>query len=245
MKVVAIVEARLCSERLPGKVLLPIQGKPALECLLERLKRVKNIDEIVLATTKNPADSTLASLGRRLNIESYRGSEEDVMGRVLEAAQEAEADAIVEITGDCVLLSPKVLEDAIEEFKQGEVDILTNTRNGSYPQGVDVQIYSVPHLAEAYEKTQDAAHREHVSLYFYENADQYRIKDLEAPEGFRAPDYRFQLDYLEDYEFIRAVYGKLYPTNHHFDLPEIFELLNEKPGLVEINRHMEEKAVRS
>ncbi len=244
MKVVAIVEARLCSERLPGKVLLPIEGRPALECLLERLKRVKNVDEIVLATTKNPADTALASLGRRLNIESYRGSEDDVMGRVLEAAQEAEADVIVEITGDCILLSPELLEAAIDEYKQGDVDILTNTKQLSYPQGVDVQIFSVKLLEDAYEKTQDPAHREHVSLYFYENEHAYRIKHLQAPEEYRAPEYRFQLDYLEDYEFLRAVYRHLYPENPHFDLKEIFELLKDKPGLVTINKDMQEKPVR-
>lgn len=244
MKINAIIEARMNSSRLPGKVLMHILGKPALSHLIERLKRTKYIKDIILATTINPKDDVLEKFANDNGIKCYRGSEEDVMGRVVQAATVINTDVIVEITGDCVLIAPEVIDKAIEIYKTGKYDIVSNTWNFSYPQGTDVQIFSHKLLADAYEKTKDPAHREHVSLYFYENPDLYKIYFLEAPPEFKAPHLRFQLDYKEDLEFIRKIYEELHPKNKEFSLKEIFQLLNDKPELAKINSHMKEKEIR-
>jgi spore coat polysaccharide biosynthesis protein SpsF len=244
MTTVATIEARMSSRRLPGKVLLPIEGKPALAQLLERLRQARKIDDVVLATTVNPADAALVDLARGLGVRSYRGSEGDVLDRVLQAAESVHADTIVEVTGDCPLLCPEVIDRAVEIYESGAGDVVSNTWKPSYPQGVDAQVFSRRLLKEASGLTRDPAHREHVSLFFYEHPDRYRIHLFEAPPDFRAPELRFQMDYAEDLEFVRAVYAELYPKNPRFGLREILDLLRRKPELKRINDHCVEKPVR-
>jgi len=242
--IVATIEARMRSSRLPGKVLMPILGKPALGRLLERLQRAKKIDEIVLATTVDPSDDTLETFGRSVGVQCYRGSEDDVLDRVVRAAASAGADVIVEITGDCTLLCPEVIDHAIELYRINDYDVVSNTWNLSYPQGVDAQVFPYRLLADVAQKTTDPAHREHVSLYFYEHPELYRIHVFDAPSEFHAPELRFQLDYPEDLEFIRSVYAELYPENPEFSLGDIFALLARKPALKDINAHCKEKTIR-
>jgi len=244
MNTVATVEARVSSSRLPGKVLMPLAGKPALAHLIERLLQARTVDEVVLATTVNPADNALEDLARRLGVGLYRGSEEDVLDRVLQAAGSVRADTIVEVTGDCPLLCPEVIDQAVNLYKSGAGDVVSNTWRPSYPQGVDAQVFSRRLLEEASRMTRDVAHREHVSLYFYENPDRYRIHVFEAPPEFRAPDLRFQLDYAEDLQFIRAVYAELYPSNPRFGLRDILDVLGRRPELKLINAHCVEKPLR-
>jgi spore coat polysaccharide biosynthesis protein SpsF len=242
--IVATVEARMGSSRLPGKVLLPILGKPALAHLLERLGRARRVDRIVVATTTNPADDAIDALARSVGAGSYRGSEDDVLDRVRRAAATVDADTIVEVTGDCPLLCPEVIDRAVEIYRTNTFDVVTNTWRLSYPQGVDAQVFARALLEEAAGETRDPAHREHVSLYFYENPDRYSIHVFEAPPEVRAPELRFQLDYPEDLAFIRAVYGELYPANPAFGLSDIFALLARRPELRRINAHVREKPVR-
>jgi spore coat polysaccharide biosynthesis protein SpsF len=244
MRIIATVEARMSSSRFPGKVLMPVLGEPALSRLVERLRRVKQLDGIVIATTVNTVDDPIADLARRIGVESYRGSEEDVMGRVIEAARSVRADVIAEVTGDCTLLAPEVIEEAVTIYRQGGCDVASNTWKPSYPQGVDAQVFAASLLAEAYAQTTDPVHREHVSLAFYENQERYRIHHMTAPEPFRAPDARFQLDYPQDLQFIRAVYEALYPGNPVFSLKEIFQLLRTHPHLKTINAGVSEKPLR-
>ena len=241
---VATIEARTGSSRLPGKVLMPVLGMPALARLVERLKRARRVDAIVLATTVNPEDDALEELGRSLGIGVYRGSEEDVLDRVLQAAACAGAGDIVEITGDCTLLCPEILDQAVEIYLRGDVDVVSNTWEPSYPQGIDAQVFRYASLADAARRTSEPAHREHVSLYFYEHPELYRIHRFQAPAEFRAPELRFQLDYPEDLAFIRSVYGELYPVNPEFSLQDIFALLCRKPELKDINSACKEKPVR-
>ena len=242
--IVATIEARTGSTRLPGKVLMPILGEPALARLVERLKRSRRVDAIVLATTSNPADDAVENLGRLLGVGVYRGSEDDVLNRVLHAAASVGADDIVEITGDCTLLCPEVVDRAVEIYSLGNYDVVSNTWETSYPQGIDAQVFRYDKLADAAQRSFEPAHREHVSLYFYEHPELYSIYRFQAPPEFRAPELRFQLDYPEDLAFIRSVYGELYPVNPKFSLGDIFELLSRKPELKDINAGCKEKAVR-
>lgn len=245
MKIVASVEARMGSSRLPGKMLMDVHGKPAIQRLFDRLREAKMLDDIVLATTTSASDDVLEAWAKRSKVNIFRGSEEDVLERVVRAQAMMKADIIVEITGDCPLLDPDVIDLGIETFLANDCDVVTNARLPSYPQGVDVQIFRFESLKKVAETITDPAVREHVSLYFYENPQTYRVINLIAPKAWRMPGQRLQLDYLEDLELIRSIYARLEPRlGPLFGLSDLVALLVSEPSLREINAHCEEKPVR-
>jgi spore coat polysaccharide biosynthesis protein SpsF len=244
-RIVASIEARMGSSRFPGKVLAPIGGQPALTHVARRLRRCRWLDGIILATTAAPADDVLEAWAHAENLPFHRGSEEDVLTRVVEAQQKMQSEIVVEITGDCVLLDPEVIDLGIVTFLENDCDVVTNARKLSFPMGADVQVYRLRDLEHVGQTVQDPAVHEHVSLYFYEHPELYRVIHLFAPARWHAPDFRFQLDYLEDYRFITEVYQRLEPVyGEAFGLEEIMTLLRREPHLVEINRHCVEKAPR-
>src|SRR5439155_17526415 len=142
MKVVATIEARMRSSRLPGKVLRPVVGKPLLELLIERLRRARRIDQVVVATTDNPADDAIAEVAGRSGAACFRGSEEDVLDRVLRAAQSVAADVIVEITADCPLADPHVVDRMVEVYLANKYDYVANVLRPTYPAGFEVQVFA-------------------------------------------------------------------------------------------------------
>ena len=243
MRTVCTIEARMTSSRLPGKVLLEAAGKPLLEHMVERLRRVDALDEIVIATTEEASSDPIAELADRLGIGCFRGSEEDVLARVLGAAQAYDADLIVETTGDCPLIDPGVIAHVIERFHDGDVDYCSNTMERTYPRGMDVQAFPTAVLAEVAELTNDPADREHVSLYIYEHPERYRLRSVvsERPE---TGALRLTVDTPEDYELIRTIFETLYPADPAFGLDAILELFDERPELADLNRHVEQKPAR-
>jgi spore coat polysaccharide biosynthesis protein SpsF len=243
MKIVATIEARMTSSRLPGKILRPILGKPTLELLIERLSRVKQIDKIVVATTSNSTDDIVEELTRRLGIGCYRGSEDDVLDRVLNAAQHYKAGIIVEITGDCPLIDPHVIDQLIEIYMSNSYAYVSNTLKQTYPNGLDTQVFSVKTLEEVARLTQDPADHEHVSLYIYEHPERYALFNLESGLPERYCDLRLTVDTIEDFELIRSIYEELYPENPNFSLGNILDLLDRKPELITINKHIQQKKV--
>ncbi len=244
-RIIASIEARMGSSRLPGKVLMDIHGKPALARLVDRLRACKTLTDIVVATSTDARDDAIAEWARAYGVALFRGSEEDVLDRVAKAQSALASDIVVEITGDCPLLDPEVIDLGVESFLANPCDILTNARIESYPAGTDVQVYRLTALQDVAARITDAAVREHVTLYFYENPDLYRCIHLLAPASVRWPGLRCQLDYAEDLAFIRAVYADLMPTHGPvFGLPVLIDLLKRKPELAEINRHCIEKAAR-
>ncbi len=244
-RVVASIEARMSAARLPGKVLMDVAGKPALERLVRRLEQAKELDAIVLATTTNPADDALEAWAKGRGLPCYRGSEDDVLDRVVQAQRMMNSDVIVEICGDAPLLDPRVVDQAVETFLAGGVDVVSTTQNLTWPQGIDAQVFRFTDLAHVAETIEDPAVREHVSLYFYEHPEAYKIHHLTAPETERDPGVRLQLDYPEDLELIRAVYERMdAEKGDGFRVADILALLNREPALREINRHCEEKAAR-
>ncbi len=244
MRTVITIEARMRSSRLPGKVLASVVGKPMLELMIERLRRVRQAAEIVVATTTNPADDPIAELARNLGVACFRGSEEDVLERVLLAAQGQEADVIVETTADCPVIDPGVVDQAIATFLSNGADYCSNTLSATYPRGLDVQVFPTRVLAEVAALTQDPADREHVSLYIYSHPERYRLVNLASGLEPRAADLRLTVDTPEDLELIREIYGSLYPDNPLFGLPEMLALFARQPDLAERNRHVRQKAVR-
>jgi spore coat polysaccharide biosynthesis protein SpsF len=245
MRVVASIEARMGSSRLPGKVLADIGGMPALTRLLLRLRACRKVDDIVLATSISKADDALEEWAHANGVAVYRGSEDDVLHRVVQAQLQMRSDIVVEVTGDCPLLDPEIVDLGVETFLANECDVVTNTRIPSYPQGADVQVFRTQALAEVERTIDDPAVREHVSLYFYEHPEKYRVIHLIAPHSWCDPDQRLQLDYEEDLRFIREIYRRLEPRyGNAFGVARVVDLLRSDPALREINAHCVEKPVR-
>lgn len=243
--IVASIEARMNSSRLPNKVLLDVCGEPALTKLLNRLRRSQFIEAIVLATSTNPKDDILVDWANKQHIPVHRGSEQDVLQRVVDAHDKMQTDIIVEITGDCTLLDPQIIDLGIQTFLHNDCDVLTNTRHSSYPMGMDVQVFHYKDLAWVAKNIFDPAVREHVSLYFYENPARYRIYHMLAPFMWQAPTYRFMLDYEKDYQFINEIYRRLYPNyGDTFGIHEMMTLLRNEPQLIEINIDCKDKTIR-
>lgn len=232
-KVIASIEARMGSTRLPGKVLMDIAGAPALTRLLRRLRRGKRIDGVVLATTVNPKDDALVEWASRENVPCFRGSENDVLARVVGAQRMMGADVVVEINGDTPLLDPVVIDMGVEAFAEGDCDVVTTTRKRSFPDGIDAQVFRLEDLEEVAETVFDAAVREHVSLHFYQAPRRYRVRHLEAPPALRRPDLRLVLDTAEDLELIRGIYARLQPAfGDAFGTADVIGLLDREPGLL-------------
>lgn len=246
-KIVASIEARMGSSRFPGKMMADICGKPALVRVVDRLKACQNLDGIILATTADPKDDPLAQCAEQQGIACHRGSEDDVLQRVVDAQKQMNSDITVEVTGDCLMLDIDVIDQGVTMFLENDCDILSNAAKTSYPQGADVQVFRTEDLNWVAENITDEAVREHVSLYFYENPDKYRIIHLMAPARLRAPDQRTQLDYYEDLDFICAVYRELEPIHGpvNFGAREILQLMRDKPEIQKINAHCTNKPVRS
>ena len=244
-KVIASIEARMGSSRFPGKVLADINGEPALTRLARRLKNCKMLDGIVLATSVGQADDALEAWATKEQIPYYRGSEDDVLLRVVEAHRMMGSDIVVEVTGDCTLLDPDLIDMGVKTFFENECDVVANVSKLSFPMGEDIQVFRFRDLEKVEQDIKDPAVREHVSLYFYEHPEKYRIIHLFAPARWYGPDYRFQLDYPEDHRFITEVYKRLNPEfGDLFGIEEIMGLLRQDPSLLEINRHCVEKPPR-
>lgn len=245
MRVVASIEARIGSSRLPGKVLMDICGRPSLGRLVDRLRACSTVDDIVLATTVSSRDDVLESWGKSEGLAVFRGSEDDVLERVVGAHQFMNSDVVVEVTGDCPLLDPEIIDLGVETFFANECDVVTNARVPSFPQGADVQVFSLGHLKDVESRIFDPAVREHVSLYFYENPTLYRVIHLIAERSQKNPHLRLQLDYQEDLNLIREIYSRLMP--HYgalFGVREILKLLEREKELQLINAHCKEKVLR-
>jgi spore coat polysaccharide biosynthesis protein SpsF len=244
MKVVAIIEARMRSSRLPAKVLRPAAGKPMLELLIERLSRARQLDQIVVATTDNAMDDVIEQLARRLGAGCFRGSEDDVLDRVLRAARSVAADVIVEVTGDCPLADPGVVDRIAGVYLGNKYDYVANVLKRTYPDGLEVQVFATALLAEVASLTQDPADREHVSLYIYEHPERYTLYNVESDLPAKYWDLRLTLDTPEDYELIAAIYDELYPHNPAFTLKDVLGLLDRRPGLLAFNAEVLDKPVR-
>jgi spore coat polysaccharide biosynthesis protein SpsF len=238
MKIIATIEARMTSSRLPGKVLLPAQGAPMLARMVQRLKMVPSLDGIVVATTVNAADDPIEALAAELGIGCWRGSEDDVLKRVLDAAHAFEADVIVELTGDCPLIDPVIVEHCIQAYRAAGVDYLSNVLERTFPIGMDTQVFATSILDDVARRTLDPTDHEHVSLYIYRHPELYSLKNLAAPPELRDPDLRLTLDTPQDYQLIDQVFAALLPQGPGFPLGDILALLQARPDLRRINDHV-------
>lgn len=235
-KTVATIEARMTSRRLPGKVLLPAAGRPMLAHLIERLKRVPTIDAIVVATTGNTADDPVAQLAQAEGVGCYRGSENDVMSRVLEAAESASAEVIVEITGDCPLIDPMVIDQTVRLYRHNDCDYASNVQVRSYPMGMDTQVFATSTLRRSFEMTDDPWVREHVTPHIRRNPQLFRQVTLVAPAELTWPELGLVLDEPDDYVLLRRILEHFAETKPLFDCRDVIELLRHRhPEWVDVN----------
>ena len=244
MRTVCFIEARMRSSRLPNKVMLPILGRPMLELMIERLRRARSIDAVVIATTDHESCDPIAEMAQRIGVPAFRGSEDDVLLRVLEAAKANEADVIVETTGDCPLHEPSLIDKVVADFHLGGADFVSNILPYSTPRGTDVRVFTTAALDEVNRTSDDPADHEHVSLRFMEHPEIYRTRNVVTEFGHDAPDFRLTVDTPEDFELVTRIYEELYPRNPAFTLYDVLALLRSRPDLVAINADIRQKAVR-
>lgn len=232
MKMIATIEARMTSTRLPGKVLMPAAGRPMLEHLVNRLKRVPSIRQIVLATTLNESDQPLVDFARHAGIGCFRGSEDDVMQRVLGAADSVNADVIVEITGDCPLIDPRIVEQVIKMFENNSCDYCSNVGMRCYPDGMDTQVFYTEALRKSASMTQDAQDHEHVSLHMRNHPQIFRAVTLVAPTNLFWPELRLTLDTGHDFNFIRLLIEQFGPADPCFSCSDVIRYLLDNPSFI-------------
>lgn len=235
MKIVATIEARMKSSRLPGKVLLKVLGKSMIEHLINRLKQVPSLNEIVIATTINKEDDRLEFLAKKLEVMCYRGSEEDVMARVIEAGDSCNADIIVEITGDCPIIDPQIIEQAIRIFKFNNADYVSNAHIRSYPDGMDVQVFNIKTLKRSSKMTKDPLDHEHVTLHIRNHPDIFSHIHLVAPPKDFWPELGLTLDEQKDYELLKKIMEYFGLDNPYFSCSEVIHLLKGAPEWAAIN----------
>jgi len=231
----------MSSSRLPGKVLMKAANIPFLEHLIIRLKSIGCINEIVLATTTKEIDLELVNLAKKLNINFFQGSEDDVMGRVLGAAKHMNADCLVEITGDCPLIDPSIVEHTIGTFLVNRADYVANNHIKSYPDGMDVQVMSRDILEDSYSRVSTSLEKEHVTLHIRRNPELYNHIYLIAPKELRYPELGLTLDEHEDFLLLKKITETLFPVNPTFNLKNIINLLDSNPNWKKINSHISRK----
>jgi spore coat polysaccharide biosynthesis protein SpsF len=234
-KVAATIEVRMTSTRLPGKVLMPLAGKPVLERLIERLRRSTYVDDVVVATTTNKTDDVIVELCKKLGCTYWRGSESDVLLRVLEAAQSVSADIIVETCGDSPLIDHRHVDALLDMYVQGGYEYVSNSFEPTFPIGFDVKVFSTEALAHVEKISKDPYVRDNVSPYFYQNPDIYKCGQLPAEDKMHRRDIRLTLDYKEDYELLNTVFEKLLPVNEDFSAEDVIALFEREPELTTIN----------
>ncbi|MEM1689053.1 MAG: glycosyltransferase family protein [Candidatus Hadarchaeales archaeon] len=231
-KTVAIIQARVGSTRLPGKVLKEICGKPMLWYVIERVKRAKLINEIVVATTTNAEDDEIVKIAEQCRVKTFRGSEDDVLDRYYRAAKEFKADVVVRITADCPLIDPEIVDKTVEFFLKGDFDYVSNTVRPTFPDGLDVEVFSFDALKKAWENATKLSEREHVTPYIRKHPEKFKIGSFEAEHDLS--HLRWTVDREEDLRFVREVYERI--GKEIFHMQDVLELLKEHPELAEINR---------
>lgn len=243
MKVVAIVQARMGSSRLPGKILKEIVGKPMLWHVVNRLKACKFVHNIVVATTTSGSDNIVKEFCMKNSFEIFSGSENDVLDRYYQAAIVYGADAVVRITADCPLIDPSVSDRVISEYlnNQGEIDGSSNTINRTYPRGLDTEVFSFASLTNIWKEAKKDYQREHVTIYAYEHPKKFKLIGVE--NDIDLSNLRFTVDEEPDLLFIKNIYERLYSKKKIFLIEDVLQLINKEPNLIAINRHVKQKSI--
>ncbi len=234
-----VIQARMGSTRLPGKVLLPLQGRTLLAHAIERAGLASGVDEVRVATSDAPRDDAVAEEAVARGATVTRGSELDVLARYAQAAREADAERVVRVTSDCPLLAPELIERAVAQLDVGGADYVSNTHKRCFPRGLDVEVVRREVLDQAAREARDPAEREHVTPFVWRRPERFRLEALVAEPDEEAPDFRLTVDEPADYAAVCAV-SQLLPQGDP-SARTLARVLREAPWLREINRHVAQK----
>ena len=243
-KKVATIEARMTSSRLPGKIMMSLAGRPSLEQIVDRVRRAKHVDQVVIATTTNWQDDAVEKWARAYGVSIYRGSEDDVLLRVLEAQRAFKGEIVVELTGDCPFLDPGIIDEVVRFYVEHDYNYVSNSKVRSYPLGFDVKVFSLADLEEVNRISQDPADREHVSLYLYEHPEKFSAHTLMAPPELHRPQMRICVDTPEDFAVAESIYNALYPKKPDFNAHDIVRYLESHPEVLKINATVQQRPAR-
>jgi spore coat polysaccharide biosynthesis protein SpsF len=240
LKVVAIVQARMGSTRLPGKVLKDLEGETLLARVVNRLRRARLINEVLVATTDRAADDAIVKECRSLSVLVSRGDQDDVLDRYFRAAQLAKAEVVVRVTSDCPLIDPEIADKTIAAFLEASPDYASNALMRTYPRGLDTEVMSVATLGRAWQGARKRYEREHVTPYIYEHPAEFKLLSVTGDADYGS--HRWTVDTPEDLEFVRAIYIRL-KDNPTFAWRDVLDLLDREPELMELNRSVMQKAL--
>ena len=235
--VLAILQARFSSSRLPGKVFKPILGKPMLLHQIERVLRSRKIDQFVVATSTDPSDDDLEILCRRINVPCFRGSLNDVLDRFYQAAKTWQPHYVVRLTGDCPLIDPEIIDSVIDFCLAGSYDYASNATQPTFPDGLDSEIFRFSILQQAWEEATLPSQREHVTPFIHGQPERFFIGHYRNTEDLS--HLRWTVDEQEDFDLVTKIYEALYPVNPEFRMNDVITLLQQHPELAAINQKIE------
>lgn len=241
MKIVTIIQARMGSTRLPGKVMKELGGRTVLARVVDRVRCASLTGEVVVATTAQSADDVIVEECRRISVEVFRGGENDVLDRYYRAGQAAGADAVVRITSDCPLIDPEITDDTVQAFLEQQPGYASNALERTYPRGLDTEIMTWHALERSWREAKVPHQRAHVTPYIYENPELFSV--LAVKREIDYSHHRWTLDTEEDLAFIRAVYERM-DNAGRFSWREVLALLEREPELVELNRGVTQKVLQ-
>ena len=237
MKTVAIIQARMGSTRLPGKIALELGGKSMLERVVERASAIEGVDQVVVATSTLPADDRVVALAKLAGVPCSRGSEDDVLSRYHAAAKEHAADEVIRITADCPLLDPAVSSRVVVAYREEAPDYASNVLERTFPRGLDTEILGFDVLDRAFYQASDKSDREHVTLYVWRQPEMFDLLSVVGEVDHNS--HGWTVDTPWDYEFVQKVYSEL--GGGAFHMKEVLDLLEQRPDLLELNAHVEQK----
>ena len=235
--IVGIIQARMGSTRLPGKVLKKINGVPLLKFQLDRVKAAKRLNKILIATTNKKEDDPVEQFCNDHKINCYRGSEDDVLSRYYESALSVKADVIVRLTADCPFVDPTLIDNVIDLYMKSEVDYASNTvppESSCWPDGSDIEVFSFKALKMAHNQSVDKDEREHVTFFFWKNKEN-KFKTIQLGNEYDWSNYRFTVDYNEDFEAVKMINNELIDLGSYGYTHEIISILESNPRIKEIN----------
>ena len=233
MKIIAIIQARMGATRLPGKMLMDIAGKPAVAWSIERAAMADSINEVWMATTVNPADDAFEAWAHEHSVNIYRGSEQDVLDRYYQTAREAEADIIVRITADCPFTDPQVVDAVIQANQDGSYDYVSNVHPPTYPDGLDVEVFSFSALDRVHKEARLQSEREHVTPYIWKHPELFKLKNV--TNNIDLSSYRWTLDTPEDLTFLQHVGEACIAKGGNCGMGDILGILSAHPDWRALN----------
>lgn len=243
MKTIALIAVRLGSSRLPNKAMMPILGKPMIEHMIDRIQRANTIDEVLIATTSLPGDDPLEALAERSGVGCYRGSVDDVLGRMAAAVEASQADLVVEMLGDNPLVHAELIDDVVEFYQAEGVDYAANVtveyphagpEFAKFPVGIRVQVFTPQVLSKCNRLVTKVEHREHSTSHIYENPDLYSLAYFEAKSKWaelQQPDLTFAVNYRQNFDLVQKIIEIHYPQDENFSLHDVMQTITAKPEL--------------